>query len=328
MTMTPMHILIVEDSATLRSGMNKLISEMGHTPIFAESGEAALQLIGVEQFDLVIMDVEMPGLNGFETTMLMREILGETWVPIIFTTTRDDDGSVLAGIEAGGDDYLVKPISRSVLKAKIIAMHRIAEMQRQLTRLNEQLSKLSHYDELTGLSNRRAFTHRAQQSLLEHSRHQQPSSLLMIDVDHFKQFNDYYGHPAGDRCLRIIAEQMRKTLTRSSDIIARYGGEEFIVFMPNTAIQAALAIGEKLRVAVLEAGIEHKESSVSSYVTISVGASQYDVKIHGSLERLILDADNNLYAAKHQGRNRVVAGERINESHSVVSLLGKRKTKE
>ncbi|WP_286876163.1 diguanylate cyclase, partial [Marinimicrobium sp. UBA4509] len=229
-----MKILLVEDSATLRHAMSQYISEAGHTPLIARSGEEALQLLEDTPVDLIIMDVEMPGLNGFETTRLIREWLGGHWVPIIFVTGKNEDESYREGIEAGGDDYLIKPVSPVIIKAKIRAMARIAEMRDQLNQLNAELEALSQLDSLTQILNRRTFNDQANQHWRLAVRHQTPTSVLMIDVDHFKPYNDHYGHPAGDRCLKQITQAIKGCLQRPSDLLGRYGGEEFIALLPET----------------------------------------------------------------------------------------------
>lgn len=316
-----MNILIVEDSPTLRLGMKRLIEEIGHTPLFAESGEQALQYIGVKTFELVIMDVEMPGLNGFETTSLMREALGERWVPIIFATSHTSDESVLEGIEAGGDDYLIKPISRQLLEAKIKAMHRIAEMQQQLHRLNKKLAELSQRDGLTQLLNRRAFTERASQSIIQARRHARPSALLMLDVDFFKQYNDTYGHITGDECLQKMAQIFQSVMQREGDLIGRYGGEEFIILLSETDTDGAILMAERIREALAVQQIEHRSSTANKYVTLSIGIGIAAASNNDSLETTILSADKNLYKAKELGRNQIVATSESN--HKTILIADK-----
>src|SRR4051812_44824138 len=204
-----MKILLVEDSATLRYAMRNYIIEAGHTPLITQSGEEALQMLETTPVDMIIMDVEMPGLNGFETTRLIREWLGGHWIPIIFVTGRNEDESYREGIEAGGDDYLIKPVRAMIIKAKIRAMERITEMRDQLNQLNAELEALSQLDSLTQIFNRRTFNEMAQQQWLLAARQQTPVSVLMIDVDHFKLYNDHYGHPAGDVCLKKITQAIR-----------------------------------------------------------------------------------------------------------------------
>ncbi len=306
-----MEILVVEDSATLRQSMKKLIEKIGHKTLFANSGEEALQMVGICNFDLVIMDVEMPGLDGFETTSLMREALDGRWVPIIFATSHTSDESVLAGIEAGGDDYLIKPLSRCLLEAKIKAMHRIAEMQNQLTRLNTELAAFSQYDDLTQLLNRHTFIEKASQSMKEARRHTKPCALLMLDVDFFKQYNDSYGHVSGDECLRQVAGAIQQAAKREIDIVGRYGGEEFIIMLPQTDRDGALLVAQNIISYLEQLAIAHNDSAVSDYVTISIGIEITKPTLQSTLDNLILTADKNLYLAKEQGRNRVIATNQV-----------------
>lgn len=313
-----MQILIVEDSPTLRAAMKSHVLKIGHEPVFAESGEEALQMIGIKDFDLVIMDVEMPGLNGFETTTLMREALGDRWVPIIFATSHTDDKSVLAGIEAGGDDYLIKPVTRGFLEAKITAMQRIAKMHHQLGLLNIQLEERSETDSLTGLLNRRAFNDKAVQSLLEGRRHGQSSSLIMLDVDHFKPYNDSYGHTEGDRCLKIIADSIKKVPRRESDVIARYGGEEFVIYLPETGQNGAITVAEAILSAINEQQLPHRTSPTAKHVTVSIGIATTTMTIDEDLEGLIRRADKNLYRAKENGRNQLVYKE--DSTHKTILI--------
>jgi diguanylate cyclase (GGDEF)-like protein len=302
-----MKILIVEDSATLRAGMRKMVEAIGHTPLFANSGEEALQLVGNTTFDLVIMDVEMPGLDGFETTTLMREILGKRWIPIIYATGHNSENRALEGIKAGGDDFLVKPISQNLLEAKIISLHRIAEMQKQLAKLNTKLANLSERDGLTQLLNRRCFSEKANQAIKQAKRHNKPCGLLMLDIDFFKQYNDHYGHMAGDECLQAIAASFADVAKRESDLIARYGGEEFILLLPETDLSGSRLVAEKIILHVQALAIPHACSTVSDHVTVSIGVAVSTDNRNTELDSLILEADKYLYRAKELGRNRLVS---------------------
>jgi len=313
-----MQILIVEDSPTLRAAMKSHVLKIGHEPVFAESGEEALQMIGIKNFDLVIMDVEMPGLNGFETTTLMREALGERWVPIIFATSHTDDESVLAGIEAGGDDYLIKPVTRGFLEAKIKAMQRIAKMHQQLSLLNSQLEERSETDSLTGLLNRRAFNEKVAQSLVEGRRHGKSSSLIMLDVDHFKLYNDTYGHTEGDRALKMIADSIKHVPRRESDIVARYGGEEFVIFLPETELQGAITVSEAILSSITDQQLSHRSSPTASYVTASIGIATINTTMNEQLESLVKRADKNLYRAKDNGRNQLFC--KPDQTHKTILI--------
>lgn len=299
-----MKILLVEDSATLRFAMRNYIIDAGHEPLVARSGEEALQLLENTPVDMIIMDVEMPGLNGFETTRLIREWLAGHWIPIIFVTGLNEDENYREGIEAGGDDYLIKPVSFMIIKAKIRAMERIAEMRDQLHQLNSELEALSQLDSLTQIYNRRTFNELAQQQWAQAKRHQQPISALMIDVDHFKLFNDHYGHPAGDACLKKVSQVIRSCLHRSSDILGRYGGEEFIVLLPETDAKGAMRVAQAIGEALEQLQHRHDVSPTSNYVTASIGGATCLRTTGHDLEELIKNADRALYKAKRAGRNR------------------------
>ncbi len=317
--MSVMRILLVEDSATLRHAMSSYIRDAGHEPVLAQSGEEALQMLEHSSFDLIIMDVEMPGLNGFETTRLMREWLGEHWVPIIFATGKTDDNSVEEGIEAGGDDYLTKPVSAIILKAKIRAMQRIIDMRNQLREMNEQLEQLSQRDGLTQLYNRRTFNELSKQQWAVAKRTHTPISVIMLDIDHFKPFNDNYGHPMGDSCLKQVSAALQRTLQRPTDILARYGGEEFIVLLPNTDIHGAKKVGESIRQALFELQIPHEHSSTEKVVTASVGVATCTHTTGRSFDDLVTQADNQLYQSKSAGRNRVSAQETDSQKTILVA---------
>lgn len=299
-----MKILLVEDSATLRFAMRNYIIDAGHEPLIARSGEEALQLLENTPVDMIIMDVEMPGLNGFETTRLIREWLAGHWIPIIFVTGLNEDENYREGIEAGGDDYLIKPVSFMIIKAKIRAMERIAEMRDQLHQLNAELEALSQLDSLTQIYNRRTFNELAQQQWALAKRHQQPVSALMIDVDHFKLFNDHYGHPAGDACLKKVSQAIKSCIHRSSDIFGRYGGEEFVVLLPETDAKGAQRVAQAISEALEQLALRHDVSPTANHVTASIGGATCLRTTGHDLEELIKNADRALYKAKRAGRNR------------------------
>jgi diguanylate cyclase (GGDEF)-like protein len=301
-----MKILLVEDSATLRFAMRNYIIEAGHTPLIAQTGEEALQLLENTTVDMIIMDVEMPGLNGFETTRLIREWLGGHWLPIIFVTGRNEDESYHEGIESGGDDYLIKPVSAMILKAKIRALERITEMRDQLNHLNAELEALSQLDSLTQLYNRRTFNEMATQQWLLATRNQTSVSILMIDVDHFKLYNDHYGHPAGDLCLKKIAQVIGQCLRRPFDLLGRYGGEEFIVLLPDTDSAGALGVAQTINRELEAVAIRHEVSPTHHTVTVSIGGVTSTRTNNNTLEDLIKHADRALYKAKLSGRNRAL----------------------
>lgn len=315
-----MKILVVEDSPTLRQTLCAYIRRADHEPIMAASGEEALQLIETVAVDLIFMDVEMPGLNGFETTRLLRESFGKHWIPIVFITGTDDAASFEEGIEAGGDDYLIKPIHPVILKAKIRALERISDMRDEMERLNHQLEALSRKDGLTNICNRRYFEELAEQQWRVLQRSQDPVSILMMDVDYFKKFNDHYGHLAGDQCLQAVAEALQKGLKRPADIIARYGGEEFVALLPQTDLPGAKRVAEVLHDAIVDLQLAHAESDVAEFVTLSIGCATTNSVKGVTVKELVKHADRCLYQAKNEGRNRVHASELT--PHKTVLIVG------
>lgn len=312
-----MKILLVEDSQTLRHATSALIRNAGHEVIIAENGEAALQLIENTPVDMIIMDVEMPGLSGFETTRLMREWLGGFWLPIIFVTGNSDDESYREGIDAGGDDYLIKPISPVIFEAKIKALERITDMRNQLHALNKKLETLSQIDGLTEIYNRRTFFEMAKREWLKTARMRQSVTILMIDIDHFKLYNDHYGHPAGDVNLKRVAQAIKQSLHRPSDILARYGGEEFIAFLPDTDRWDSVHVAERIRQAVENLRLEHCKSPTQNTVTVSIGGAVSAQTTGTNIDDLVILADKALYQAKDLGRNTVS----LNESKPVKRVL-------
>lgn len=304
-----MKILLVEDSATIRYAMCMYIESAGHETLVAESGEQALQILDTTPVDMVIMDVEMPGLNGFETTRLIREWLGDHWIPIIFVTGKSEASSLEEGISAGGDDYLIKPVNEIILNAKIRAMERITAMRNQMAELNRELTILSQYDGLTELHNRRTFEEKATEIWEISRRNKTPLSIVIMDIDHFKLYNDCYGHQAGDECIRQVAKILKKCLNRAGDLVARYGGEEFIAVLPNTTEAGATHICELIRKTVEKSAIKHRDSSCSEVVTISIGSSVVNYTTGTDLDFQINLADQALYESKEQGRNRLTIRE-------------------
>lgn len=306
-----MKILLVEDSATLRYAVSLYIAEAGHEAILAEDGEEAMHIVDKTAVDMIIMDVEMPGLDGFETTRLIREMLGDHWVPIIFVTGKSEESDFTDGIDAGGDDYLIKPVSRVILKAKIHAMERIITMRNALNRANQELTELSERDSLTRLYNRRTFEERCKAYWRQANRSRSPISVLLIDIDHFKAYNDTYGHLAGDECIKQVATAIAQSTNRPGDMVARYGGEEFVVLLANTPESGARHVGELIRAAVEGLGIAHKASETTNNVTVSVGGATLNNSHNGSTLSLLHAADQALYNSKGTGRNCVTVKQYI-----------------
>ncbi len=310
-------VLVVEDSRVAMNSLCKYLKHMGiEEPLKAGSGQAALDIFSAQRPDIVLLDVILPDIDGFEVALKMRSLeKGDDWSAIIFLTSMTKDQDVARGIEAGGDDYLKKPVSEVILKAKILAMSRLVETHRAMARvkqeLNEANKKLQHLsttDKLTGIANRHMFDVLLKREWRRCERLKQPMSLIMVDVDLFKQYNDAYGHQAGDKCLKTIAKQVSRGAPRASDLAARYGGEEFVLVLGETTIEGARWVANNIRQHVSDLGIPHA-SSPFGHVTVSCGLATMNPHQGKRLEELIFAADAALYEAKAQGRNVAVCAE-------------------
>ncbi len=299
-----MNILVVDDSKSIRNLVAECVRSMGHVVFFAENGQVCLSFVEQNAIDLVLMDIEMPVMNGLEATKAIRKLKKDDWFPIIFLTTRMDDTTFTDGILAGGDAYLTKPINPLRLQLTVVAMERIYEMRQKLYKTQKELQHLSLFDELTGLANRRNYDQTLEQQFKLAQRNKSPLSLIICDIDFFKHYNDEYGHQQGDKCLTAVAQAIGSIAKRPTDLACRYGGEEFTVILPDTNLEGALKIAEKIRLAVYGLGIEHKASRVSAVVTLSLGVSTYFGQLT-SADQLTNLADKALYTAKQKGRNTV-----------------------
>jgi diguanylate cyclase (GGDEF)-like protein len=310
----PATVLIVDDSATVRAGLAAAIRAMKLEPLLAASGEQALELFAAAPPDFVLLDVMMPGIDGYETAKRMRAALAGRWVPILFLSSSEYDQDLERAIESGGDDYLVKPVSAVVLSAKIRALQRLEKMHNQLvdlsgelTSANRRLEEVSREDALTGIANRRAFDQRLSLCFAEAARQKDPLSLVLCDIDHFKAYNDRYGHPAGDECLRRVAAALAHCCKRATDLAARYGGEEFALVLPYTPPEGALVVVDAARASVAALALPHEASQSGKIVTFSAGVATYAGERGVEIPALIERADAALYKAKQLGRNRAVS---------------------
>jgi len=308
-----MKILLVDDSRAIAMVTTARIESYGHEVRHAINGQTAIDLFQSDHFDLILMDIEMPGMNGFETTTRIRALEGHepwAWTPIIFVTATDSDTNLVTAIEAGGDDFISKSSPESVLQAKMKAMTRIAALRARLAQANGKLQDQANRDGLTGLLNRRAMDMRVDSLWEEAVRLGKPFSLLMIDVDNFKKYNDHYGHQAGDECLCAVAACIDRVAQQADEdqmapgtFAARYGGEEFSLVIPyvSEGVHVGMALGVVEAVAAL--GIPHERNESWGVVTVSVGAACFS-PANGLVKQLFRQADELLYKAKDAGRNR------------------------
>lgn len=331
-SLPPLQILVVDDQASTRKVLMAQLCAAGHQVLEADSGDSALALFQTARPDLVLLDVEMPGHDGYWVASQLRNGESGGWTPIIFLSSRDQDHDLWQGIESGGDDYLIKPVSTTVLQAKLRAMQRLRRMQTRLVELsdelrhaNEQLTKLSHEDALTRLPNRRAFDLRLQHEILCARRDQQPLTLVLCDIDNFKGYNDRLGHVEGDACLRRIAALLQETCRRPRDSAARYGGEEFALILPGTPRSGAMTFARAVLRTLEVTGIAHPGSVIAPHVTVSGGITTCTPDEGTTLEGLLRRADDALYAAKSRGRNRFFSFEMqmdtVEQRHSTWGTL-------
>lgn len=309
-----MKILLVEDTRAAAAVMTARLTSFGHEVSLAENGQVAFNMFRVSPPDLILMDIEMPLMNGFEATNRIRAFEATqkwAWTPIIFLTASDSPENLVMAIEAGADDYLVKGVSEEVLHAKMKAMARIASMRQLLSIANLKLEQQASRDGLTGLFNRRWMDLNVDMAWAESVRKSAPFALLMLDVDNFKLYNDRYGHQSGDDCLRAIAHAIEaeiigtnaEGLTKDA-FAARYGGEEFAVVMPEASAIAYESCANRILEAVRKLNIQHEQNGDWGIVTVSIGGYRRE-QSSGDLFRMFRDADTALFRAKKDGRNRI-----------------------
>ncbi len=305
-----MRVLAVDDDPMTRMIVAAAVQAAGHECLTADNGEAAWNLLSHTAADVVISDWRMPGMDGLELCRRIRTQNRYTYVVLV--SGRSDPSEVLQGMQAGADDYLTKPLDLAVLQLRLVAAERVtalharlADQQAELERLITELAAASRTDALTGLRNRRALKEDLPGLLARCARHGHALSAVMLDVDHFKAYNDRFGHAAGDLALRRVAGVMLAT-GRQADLLYRYGGEEFLCLLPETAPAAALA-AERLRHAVQDLDIPHPDSA-HAVVTFSAGVATWTPSTTSTADALLLEADDALYRAKAAGRNIVCSG--------------------
>lgn len=294
-------ILIVDDDLINIEILNAVLEDE-YDIIFATTGQQAIDLAKKYQPDLILLDVIMPGMDGYEACKYLKADKKTSSIPVIFITGLSDMDAEIKGLQVGAIDYVTKPINPPVVQMRV---HNHIELQRA----RKSLKHLSITDALTDLSNRRHFDEVLQNEFNRLSRLHHPLSLVMLDVDFFKKFNDGYGHQVGDSCLKQVAYTIRSSLQRPADFAARYGGEEFSCILPNTDSKGAIAIAEKIRSSVEELDIPHRNSSVADHVTLSLGVFTVSAYSKTTPGEIVARADQQLYRAKETGRNKICFAE-------------------
>jgi len=305
-------ILLVDDDPDAIQLLGRILREVGNLR-FATSGEDALRLIHESPPDVVLLDAEMPGMSGFEVceTLKADPLLAD--VAVIFVTSHTEPLFEISGFDLGAADFIAKPVSAPLFLARV-------KTQLRIKQITDELRRRATVDVLTGVANRRGFDESLEREWRRTRRTGQPMALLMIDIDHFKLFNDRYGHPAGDTCLRSVAQALVGASVRPADLVARYGGEEFIMMLAHTPRRGAEHVACNVLDAIEALGIEHDASPTAGHVSVSVGIGCYDADslcwapssadsrsgndtlAACAASDLIQSADMALYCAKRAGR--------------------------
>ncbi len=306
-------ILVVDSARANRTLIGECLAQLEDASVsLAADGASALEVIGTTQPHLILVDMNLRDMDGISLVRRIRnrELLASEnelnlWTPVIFLSSVMDEDMLAQGIIAGGDDFLHKPVSEVILLAKVRAMLRIVGMQRDIHAAHRRLKQIATLDGLTCIPNRRYFDDTLATEWKRCQRTGSPLSLILIDIDYFKQFNDAYGHQAGDQCLKAIATALNESLFRVEDSVSRYGGEEFAAILPGTDARGALAVGERMRASARELRIPHKHG-IEGLISCSLGIASTRPDLAKAAEGLLQAADKSLYEAKHSGRNRVI----------------------
>lgn len=293
-------ILVVDDQPANIQTLYQVLKG-DYDVAMATDGSQAIALCQRRPPDLVLLDVVMPGIDGFEVCKRLKADSATRDVPVIFVTARDSTEDETQGLEVGAVDFITKPVNPPVVRARV-RTH--VELKRQA----DFLRSMAFNDGLTGVANRRWFDERLQVEWLRCRRNKLPLSLILLDLDHFKAYNDHYGHQAGDDCLRAVAAAMKARLGRPADLLARYGGEEFVCLLPVCDLAGAHTVAQALLRAVRDLALVHEGSSVASVVTVSIGVASEVPRADEDPTALVKCADDHLYRAKTTGCNKAVGG--------------------
>lgn len=304
-------VLLVDDDAIAIAVLGRTLAGFGRLR-FATNGIDALRLAQEDPPTLVLLDIEMPGLSGFEVCAAMKEDPLLRDVPVIFITGHSDTEQEVAGLRLGAVDFISKPLTPLLVQARV-------RTQLNVKRMADDMRQAAVIDGVTGIANRRRFDEAMPRELLRAARSHVPIAVLMIDVDHFKAYNDHYGHTAGDAALRGVAEALSRATRRPGDLVARFGGEEFVLIAPDTDASGVMQVANRMLECIDALALPHAASAVAGHVTVSIGACAFDAACHqwhataregrgvvsafNVQHDLLAAADVALYAAKHRGRH-------------------------
>ncbi len=358
-------LLIVDDIPDNIMLLFKFLNRAGFRVLAARDGEQALDIARQAGPDLILLDIMMPGMDGYEVCRQLKDDSRTHDIPVMFMTALTDMQDKLKGFELGAADYIAKPVERAEVLARVSVHVRLSQLQRELQEknrelkdkneilenmslqlserntalqreiedkrrteetlreeiqkkleaeqalqtANQELKRLANLDGLTKIANRRRFDEYFQQEWSRMSRERYSLCLVLCDIDHFKAYNDNYGHQAGDECLQKIAEVLTSSARRPADLVARYGGEEFALILPNTDADGALAVATQVRRELYILRLPHEHSPAATYVTLSMGVACTVPENHHTPQAFLAAADRALYRAKWEGRNRIIVSE-------------------
>jgi diguanylate cyclase (GGDEF)-like protein len=299
-------VLVVEDQPVSRLRLVKTLTRAGYEVVAVENGRQALEMMEERYFPFVLTDWMMPEIDGLELCRRIRSRPNQGYVFVLLLTARDNKSDMIKGLEAGADDYLIKPFITAELFARLKTGRRFLEQERSLKRACEAIQILTKSDPLTGCYNRGYLNERLPQEIKRARRFGHCLSLVICDIDHFKRVNDTYGHPAGDQVLIAFVKWVQDAIRNQVDWLARYGGEEFVMILPETDMAGANCMANRLLKVISRRNIQVGAERIR--ITVSMGVTGFGPQTPEALicsDTLIRQADQNLYVSKAQGRNRV-----------------------
>jgi two-component system, cell cycle response regulator len=305
-----MKILLAEDDAVSSLLMRRTLQTFGYEVVLAQNGRMAAEILAQPDAPrLALVDWMMPELDGLSLCREVRRHQVEgSYIYIVLLTSKQDSEDIVAGLEAGADDYLTKPCQSAELRARLRTGQRILSLEEKLVQAREEMRHKATHDGLTGIWNRAAILSLTNSELLRSSRRKSPFSVLLCDVDHFKRVNDEYGHLAGDLVLQEISRRLSSAV-RGYDAVGRYGGEEFLILLNDCEESVLQARANEIRSLISTSPVS--ADHVALFVTMSVGAATFDPEEGApTIEQLLARADAALYQAKRDGRNCVVLADR------------------
>lgn len=293
-------LLLVDDQRINILTLHELFREKCEI-FMAMNGEQALESCRKSLPDLILLDVHMEGLDGYEVCRRLKKDPETHDIPVIFVTAQGAEEDEVLGLELGAVDFIVKPINPTIVRARVNT-HLTLKYQSDLLR------SLALLDGLTGVANRRKFDEELGRTWRQSLREKTELSIIMIDIDYFKRYNDHYGHLRGDKCLQSVAGALQAAVNRPYDLLARYGGEEFVCLLPNTHLKGAVVVAERMQAGIQALQLEHADSEIGQVVTVSMGIATMTANSTDEAQVLLEAADNQLYEAKQAGRACIRSG--------------------